>query len=261
MLEHPQNLKMKKMPPLQLIKDKLKTAGHVVVLTGAGMSQESGLPTYRATEDGLWNQHVISEVATAEALRRDPKKVWQWLQSLTQNVAGAAPNAGHAALAQLQQHCKVTVVTQNVDDLHERAGSTEVIHLHGNAFAYRCTDCDRSMTVPTPLPSDWEMLRQQVRCTYCDGHIRHDVVLFNEMLDHTRIDRAHQAIRDCHVVLMVGTSNLVYPAAGLPIYAIELNKFVAEINPQDTPMSSMVSARLNSLAASALPELMDWLAN
>ncbi len=190
------------MTKLHLIKDQLKKAGHVVVLTGAGMSQESGLPTYRATEDGLWSQHVISEVATedglwsqhvisevatAEALRRDPKKVWQWLQSLAQSVAGAAPNAGHAALAQLQQQCKVTVVTQNVDDLHERAGNTEVIHLHGNAFAYRCTDCDRPMTVPTPLPSNWEILRQQVRCAYCNGHIRHDVILFNEMLDHTGI--------------------------------------------------------------------------
>lgn len=244
------------MPQSQHIKDKLREARHVVVLTGAGMSQESGLPTYRASADGLWNQFVAAEVATAQALKRDPKKVWEWLQVLAQTISTAAPNAGHLALAKLEQHCKVTVVTQNVDDLHERAGSTEVIHLHGSAFAYRCMACARAMHLPAGSMREWEMLRQQVRCGYCNGHIRHDVVLFNEMLDRTRITAARKAIRNSEVVLVVGTSNLINPAAELPHYAMKRQRFVVEVNPLETTLSAWVSARVPALAAIALPELL-----
>ena len=243
-------------PNLQRIKIKVQEAHHIVVLSGAGMSQESGLPIYRGTDDGLWNQHVVTEVATAQALRNDPKKVWEWLEALAQTIRMASPNAGHVALAELERHCKVTVVTQNVDDLHERAGSTLVIHLHGSIFAYKCAACARAINLSTDPAPEWEVLREHGRCSNCNGHIRQDVVLFNEMLDSSRIAIARKAIRDCDVVLVVGTSNLIYPAAELPRYAMKRHKFVVEINPQETPISSWVSARVTSSAASALPELL-----
>jgi len=213
----------------------------VVVLTGAGMSQESGLPTYRSASDGLWNQYVMEEVATAQALRQQPEKVWQWLHALAQKIG--------------TRQCQVTIVTQNVDDLHERAGSTEVIHLHGSISAFRCVACARAMTLPVDSGSAWADLRQQVRCGHCNGYIRFDVVLFNEMLDHSRIDSARKAIRDSDVVLVVGTSNLIYPAAELPVYAMKRYKFVAEINPQETPLSSRFRACIRLPASMALPAM------
>jgi len=243
------------MTDLNLVKDQLSQARHVVVLTGAGMSQESGLPTYRSASDGLWNQYVMEEVATAQALRQQPEKVWQWLHALAQKIGTAAPHAGHLALAQLARQCQVTIVTQNVDDLHERAGSTEVIHLHGSISAFRCVACARAMTLPVDSGSAWADLRQQVRCGHCNGYIRFDVVLFNEMLDHSRIDSARKAIRDSDVVLVVGTSNLIYPAAELPVYAMKRYKFVAEINPQETPLSSRFRACIRLPASMALPAM------
>ena len=242
--------------PLATIQVRLQTARHVVALTGAGMSQESGLPTYRALPDGLWNNTVVSEVATRNALRDDPQKVWHWHQAFAQRIRAVAPNAGHLALACLEAKCPVTIVTQNVDDLHERAGSTRVIHLHGSAFAYKCFACQRPMPLPEPAPADWESMRQQVRCTTCRGHIRHDVVLFGEPLDQQLITAARKAIRDCDVVLVIGTSNLIYPAAELPRYAMKRRKFVVEINPQVTPLSGWVSARLESSASVGLADLM-----
>lgn len=239
----------------QELRDQLKRAHHVVALTGAGMSQESGLPTFRDSADGLWNQYVAEEVATANALRSHPQKVWEWHQQFSRKIGEAVPNAGHLALAQLEQGCKVTVVTQNVDDLHERAGSSDVVHLHGNAFAYRCTACSRPMNVPADLMNDWVALRDQVRCEHCNGHARHDVVLFNEMLDRSRIALARKAIRDCDVVLVVGTSNLIYPAAELPHYAMKRKKYLVEINPIETSLSNCVSVRINALAAATLEDL------
>lgn len=241
---------------LQLVKDKLSEARRVVVLTGAGMSQESGLPTYRSTSDGLWNHYVVTEVATAQALRQHPEKVWQWHHALAQNIGSAVPHVGHLALAHLERHCQVTIITQNVDDLHERAGSTEVIHLHGSIFSYRCAACARAMTLSINPGSAWAVLHQQVRCAHCNGRIRHDVVLFNEMLDRSRIASARKAIRDCDVALVVGTSNLIYPAAELPSYAMKRYKFVAEINPQETPMSGRFRAHIKLLASAALPAIM-----
>jgi NAD-dependent deacetylase len=233
----------------------LKAARHVVALTGAGMSQESGLPTYLASIDGLWNNTVVSEVATRNALRDDPQKVWHWRQAFAQRIRAAPPKAGHLALVHLETTCPVTIVTQNVDDLHERAGSTRVIHLHGSAFAYKCFACRRPMPLPEPAPVDWESMRQHVRCPVCRGHIRHDVVLFGEPLDQQLFAAARKAIRDCDVVLVIGTSNLIYPAAELPRYAMKRRKFVVEINPQATPMSSWVSARVQSSATVALAGL------
>lgn len=244
------------MDNLKYIRERLKQARHVVALTGAGMSQASGLPTFRDAADGLWNQYFASEVATAAALRRDPQKVWQWLRALVQEMNVALPNAGHIALGQLEQRCKVTVVTQNVDNLHERAASTEVIHLHGNAYAYCCMDCARPMTMPPGPVPDWETLSHAVRCSHCDGKIRHDVVLFNEIVDATRMEQARIAIQTADAVLVIGTSGLIYPAATLPQYALELQKYVVEINPEDTPLSVVASARIKGMAGISLVELL-----
>ena len=148
----------------QDIYDHLQRANHVVALTGAGMSQESGLPTFRDSADGLWSRYVAAEVATADAQRNHPQRVWEWHQQFARKIGEAVPNAGHRALAQMEGSCKVTVVTQNVDDLHERAGSTDVIHWHGKAFAYKCARCSRPMNVPADLLNDWVALRDHARC-------------------------------------------------------------------------------------------------
>lgn len=241
---------------LDQVKERLQTAQHVVALTGAGMSQESGLPIYRSSPEGLWNQHIASEVASAHALRHDPQKVWEWQCELADKISQAMPNAGHQSLAQLETHCKVTVVTQNVDDLHERAGSSEVIHLHGHIFSYRCVACAHPMTLPSNAPQDWATLRSLVRCAHCNGHIRHDVILFKEQLNPGLITQARKAIRDCDAVLVIGTSNMVYPAAELPRYAMKRQKFVVEINPGETPLSRWVSVQLRAAAAVVLPKIM-----
>ena len=231
----------------------IRLAKSIVVLSGAGMSQESGLPTFRDM-DGLWNEYSLEEVATAQALLRDPKKVWDWHTALLQRFESVQPNAGHTALAALEKQAIVTVVTQNIDDLHEKAGSTNVIHLHGNAFAYRCAKCGCPMQLPS-VAMEWSRQRSKVRCALCNGHIRHDVALFDEVLDERRLQLAEGAIEGADVVLVIGTSNLIYPAAALPKLAIELGKFVVEINPQKTPFSELVSVRIASTAAAALPAL------
>ncbi|MBK6595447.1 MAG: NAD-dependent protein deacylase [Burkholderiales bacterium] len=244
------------MDSLKHMRERLSRSRHVVALTGAGMSQESGLPTFRDATDGLWNQYVASEVATAEALRANPQKVWLWLRELVHEMSKAMPSAGHLALGQLEQRCKVTVVTQNVDDLHERAASTDVIHLHGNAYAYRCMDCTRPMVMPAGAIPEWKTLTQTMRCSHCGGLIRHDVVLFNEAVDATRMAQARSAIEAADVVLVIGTSGLIYPAATLPQYASDLHKYVVEINPDDTPISAVVPARIKGMAAASLVELL-----
>jgi len=242
---------------LNAIEGVVSAARHIVALSGAGMSQDSGLPVYRGASNGLWNQTVMQDVATAKALHTHPHKVWNWLEELAASIRQAQPNAGHRALAQMEQHCKVSVFTQNVDDLHERAGSTSVTHLHGSVFHYRCTVCARPF-VPSSAPNlhavPWASIRE---CEHCSGPIRHDVVLFDEALRTEHVARARSAIKECDVVLVIGTSNTIYPAADLPRYALKRHKYVVEINPRDTAISGWVAFRINACAAQALPAVVD----
>jgi NAD-dependent deacetylase len=219
-------------------------------MTGAGMSAESGVPTFRGA-DGLWRNFSATDLATPEAFARDPALVWQWYRWRQGIIGRAQPHAGHLALSRLERTLPgVVLITQNVDGLHQRAGSTNVIELHGNIWRARCLRgcAGVSVTQPTreqdPLPV----------CA-CGALMRPDVVWFGESLDEDRMDRAAEAARTCDVFLAIGTSSIVYPAAGLPLVAASAGALVAEINVEDTPLTSRAGMVLRGSAAEVLPAL------
>lgn len=188
----------------------LSLAKCVAVLTGAGVSAESGVPTFRAS-DGLWEGHRVEDVASPEGFRRDPKLVWQFYNGRRANVARVSPNAGHQALAALEQRYnnQFTLVTQNVDGLHQQAGNQSVLEIHGSLRRTRCTECgavrDRGLEVLADMPT----------CDLCGGLLRPDIVWFGEMLPTVIWEQAVSAVESCDVFLVVGTSAVVHPAAGL----------------------------------------------
>jgi NAD-dependent deacetylase len=210
---------------LQAAADALQAARHVCILTGAGASAESGVPTFREALTGLWEQYDPLELATPEAFQRDPDLVWKWYCWRRELVSKVSPNAGHYALAALAQKVRtLTLITQNVDGLHQRAGSDSVIEYHGNLFENRCfagncdvSDADLSVASPT--------------CPHCGDRIRPGVVWFGEAIpDHAK-DAASLAAGDCDVFLSIGTSSMVWPAAGLAEIAQANGATVVEINP------------------------------
>jgi NAD-dependent deacetylase len=200
----------------------LRAARHVVVFTGAGVSAESGIPTFRDALTGLWERFDAAELASAEGFAADPGLVWGWYEWRRASVMRAQPNAAHRAIAALASKVpKLTLVTQNVDDLHERAGSEGVLHLHGSLFATRCLDCGRPASLASEVPDEPEGGRRLVPpdCVHCGGCVRPGVVWFGEMLPDNVLKQAFAAARDCDVLLSIGTSSLVFPAAQIPIYA------------------------------------------
>lgn len=222
----------------------------VVVLTGAGMSAESGVATFRGA-GGLWENEPIENVATPQAFVRDPLKVWRFYEARREQVAACAPNDGHRALAAYAgRHPGLTVVTQNVDGLHQAAGSRDVVELHGALFRVRCTregGAREDRRVPFPvLPP---------RCD-CGAMLRPDVVWFGEALPEAEFARADRAARRAALFLVIGTSALVYPAAGLPAVASAAGAWVVEINPEPTPISDQVDEILRGPAGVILPALL-----
>jgi len=235
--------------PAPLI-DKLRTARQIAVLTGAGISAESGVPTFRDAQTGLWSQYRPEDLATPEAFRRDPKLVWDWYAWRRKLVAGVEPNAGHRALAALERQLPAfTLITQNVDGLHRRAGSRKVLELHGNLFRNKCLD--ENTTV-----AQWdETGASPPRCPRCKAWLRPDVVWFGESLPLTTLREAEAAASTCEVFFSVGTSTQVYPAAELPFIALKRGATVVEINPAATPFSDYASFSLRAAAGVALPAL------
>ena len=228
----------------------LKDAKSVAALTGAGVSAESGVPTFRGN-GGLWKQFRAEDLATPEAFARDPKLVWEWYDWRRQRIAAVAPNAGYFALAELERRIpEFTLITQNVDDLHERAGSRRILKLHGDIFRVRCMECGReSIDKRAPLPEI------PPRCD-CRGLLRPAVVWFGEVLPPGALGEAREAARRAEVFLLVGTSALVYPAAGLAQLAKASGARVVEVNLSETPLSSMVDASLTGLSGELLPQLL-----
>lgn len=231
---------------------RLQRAEHVCVLTGAGISAESGVPTFRDAQSGLWARFDPLELATPEAFERDPALVWRWYRWRRELVRAAEPNAGHFALARLARRVpRLTLVTQNVDALHQRAGSEDVIEFHGNLFETRCVrqdcavSCDDSADVP--------------RCADCGGPLRPGVVWFGEAIDAARLEASFAAAAACDLFLSVGTSSLVVPAAGLADVAMRSGAAIAEINPQPTDMSAAFDFAIAARAGAVLPELVDSL--
>jgi NAD-dependent deacetylase len=227
----------------------LRRAERVLISTGAGVSAESGLPTFRDPQQGLWAKYRPQELATPEAFARDPETVWQWYQWRRRVHADVAPNPAHRAIAAIQRRMShATLVTQNVDRLHELAGSPSVIHLHGSVFRNRCAACGIAMP---EVPHD---LDTPPRCAECGGLCRPDIVWFGEGLPQPEWRAAAEAAERADVVLSVGTSSTVYPAAELPVIGKRAGALVVQINPQPTPLDR-IAHNLRGPAGVVLPEL------
>jgi len=229
----------------------LAEARRVLVLTGAGCSAESGVPTFRGA-GGLWRQFRPETLATPEAFARDPKLVWEWYDWRRQRIAQAQPNPGHYALVELEQRLGdgFALFTQNVDGLHERAGSQRVWRLHGDIWLLRCTGCgrqERNLAAPLPvLPP---------RCDRCGALFRPGVVWFGEPLPADVLDAAFAAARRAEVCLVLGTSSVVYPAARIPQSALESGARVVEINLEPTELSDRVHLSLRGRTGELLPQI------
>lgn len=224
-------------------------ASSIAVLTGAGISAESGIPTFRGA-GGLWKQFRAEDLATPRAFARDPKTVWEWYNWRRGLIQDAQPNHGHTALAELERRVpRFTLITQNVDGLHRRAGSQNVLEVHGSIWQLRCTECERSWLdpiVPLALPPPCQ----------CGAIARPGVVWFGEMLPQEVWAAAEKATAECNVFLVVGTSAVVYPAAGLVHLARESGAKVVEINKEETTISAGVDCALIGPAGDLLPKLL-----
>ncbi|WP_426215277.1 SIR2 family NAD-dependent protein deacylase [Pseudomonas sp. DWRC2-2] len=219
----------------------LREAKHVVVFTGAGASAESGIPTFRDALTGLWEHFDPAKLATSDAYRGDPALCWGWYEWRRQKVVRAQPNEAHRAIAEFAKRVpKLTLVTQNVDDLHERAGSQDVIHLHGSLHSPRCIDCGQAYTLPLTsdaLPEDGSRI-EPPQCSACGGYVRPGVVWFGEMLPEDAWSSGLAAAEKCDVFISIGTSGIVYPAAELPLRALGHGATVVHINPERFNISS-----------------------
>ena len=230
----------------------LRSAQSVAVLTGSGISAESGVPTFREAQTGLWARFDPEELATPEAYARDPRLVWEWYTWRRELVEKAASNPGHEALAELERHIpSFALMTQNVDGLHRRAGSQNVIELHGNI---RRSKCSREGVVAEPHKDDTNV---PPSCQRCGSPLRPDVVWFGEMLPASALDEAFGAAQNCDLFFSVGTSSLVQPAASLPFEALRSGAVLVEVNPDETPLTRYVDYALQGRAGEVLPNLVE----
>jgi NAD-dependent deacetylase len=235
--------------PAELL-DRVRRAQRVAVLTGAGVSAESGVPTFRDAQSGLWSRFKPEDLATPEAFRRNPKLVWEWYAMRRAKVGEVHPNPGHEALVEIERRVpQFLLATQNVDGLHQRAGSRQVVELHGNITRTKCfeegvvvEEWPETDQVPPPCPT-------------CGGWLRPDVVWFNEMLPANELARAEVASRECEIFFSVGTSSLVYPAASLPLAARSSGALVVEVNVDATPLTKRADYFLRGPAGKILPAL------
>ncbi len=231
------------------VRARLATARAVTVLTGAGISADSGVPTFRGA-DGLWRNFRAEDLATPEAFARDPRLVWEWYNWRRELIATKKPNPAHYAVAELERRLeRFWLITQNVDGLHRTAGSQKLSEIHGNIWKVRCTRCsrvDENREVPIAiLPS----------CAACGGLLRPHIVWFGESLASEDLDRSYEALGRCEVLLIIGTSGIVYPAASFAPVAKAAGAFVVEINLDPTPHPELVDVSLQGRAKDVVPEL------
>ena len=233
----------------------------IAILSGAGISAESGVPTFRDDKNGLWAEFDPYELSSTEGWQQHPERVWAWYLWRHHLVNDVAPNAGHRAVADWQHRPEVeqvTVVTQNVDNLHERAGSTPVHHLHGSLFDFRCDSCNSVYTGPLADVPEPVLELAPPQCA-CGGLIRPDLVWFGEALPDGPWQAAVEAVSTAEVVVVVGTSAVVYPAAGLPELAVARGAVVIEVNPEPTALSASATVTIRESASTALPTLLQRL--
>jgi NAD-dependent deacetylase len=246
--------------PLDLV-DALRSAARLAVLTGAGISAESGVPTFREAQTGLWAKYDPQELATPDAFRRNPKLVWDWYAWRRELVSHAEPNPGHLALAELEKQLpSFTLITQNVDGLHQRAGSRAVIELHGNLQRVKCFE-DGDPVSLTDIEDQGRNGEYPPRCPRCGGLLRPDVVWFGEILPAANLEKARQAAQNSTVFFSIGTSGVVEPAATLPVIALHAGAMVVEINPLPTPLASLAAYSLQGPAGVILPALVEQVFN
>lgn len=235
--------------PVELI-DILRGSHILAVLTGAGISAESGVPTFRQSQTGLWAQFDPLQLATPQAFHNDPKLIWDWYTWRRKLISKSQPNPGHTALVDLEGYYpEFTLITQNVDGLHQMAGSTQVIELHGNIFRTKCSRENRLIS------EEFQTAATPPRCPHCGANLRPDVVWYGENLPEDELDRALQAATTCQAFISIGTSTLVEPAASLPFIALRNGATVLEINPLTTPLTPVASCSVQGNAGDVLPIL------
>ena len=233
-----------------LARTRIASARRVTVLTGAGISADSGVPTFRGT-DGLWRNFRAEDLATPEAFARDPRLVWEWYNWRREIIVTKRPNAAHEAIVELERRCRqFWLITQNVDGLHRAAGSQSLSEIHGNIWKVRCTGCgiisdNRDVPLPT-LPV----------CPLCRSLLRPHIVWFGESLREEDLRRCTEALQACDLLLVIGTSGVVYPAAGFAAIAKEGGAMVIEINLESTPQSELVDLSLQGRAKDLVPQLL-----
>jgi len=235
--------------PPELVTLLLRTS-KLAALTGAGISQESGLRTFRDAQAGLWSQYKPEELASPEAFARDPKLIWDWYAWRREAIKAVRPNPGHYALVEIEKRVsQFTLITQNVDGLHRMAGSMNLLELHGNIQRVRCAEC---YTFAEIWDDDMESVP---RCEVCGGLLRPDVVWFGESLPREQLEGAIEAARSCEVFLSIGTSGVVQPAASLAYAAHNRGAIVVEINAEPTPLTSKADYFLQGKSGETLPAL------
>lgn len=229
----------------------LRNARWITILTGAGISAESGIPTFRDAQRGLWANYSPEELASPEGFARNPELVWNWYEWRRKIISESRPNPGHYALARMEKIIpQVNIITQNVDGLHQLAGSLDVVELHGNIHRNRCSS--ENTLVDEILNGE----SKPPRCPRCKAFIRPDVVWFGESLPAASIERAIETSSKCDVFFSIGTSSVVYPAASLPFVARNQGAIIVEINPASTPLSPYSTYTLHGSAGFILPALM-----
>ena len=230
---------------------RLKKARSVVVLTGAGTSAESGVPTFRGKE-GLWKKYRAEELANVEAFHRNPHMVWEWYEYRRSIIQSKAPNPAHFALAQMEQYfTDFVVITQNVDGFHQAAGNRKVLEIHGNILRSRCVECHKIYN------SKPYIMKDHLPHCECGGLLRPDVVWFGEALSEDLLKQSYEAAQSCEIFFSIGTSSIVQPAASFPVVAKNHGAYLVEINVENTPLSSIADEVLLGKAGEILPELVE----
>ena len=230
------------------VAQKLKDSKKIVFVTGAGISQESGIPTFRG-KDGYWRKYDPMKLASIDAFYDDPKLVWEWYEDRRKNILSVKPNEGHFAISQMEEFKDVVVLTQNIDGLHQRSGSTNVLELHGSIIRIKCTVCD----FIDNITENFESLPPKCKC---GSMLRPDVVWFGEPLPQNIWQSAIKEASICDVMIIVGTSLVVSPANTLPVYAKQNGAILIEVNPEKTVMSNDMDLSIQATSAEVLPKIL-----
>ena len=235
------------------VAQKLKDSRKIVFVTGAGISQESGIPTFRG-KDGYWRKYDPMKLASIDAFYDDPKLVWEWYDDRRKNILSVKPNEGHFAISQMEEFKDVVVLTQNIDGLHQRSGSTNVLELHGSIIRIKCTVCD----FVGNITENFESLPPKCKC---GSMLRPDVVWFGEPLPQNIWQSAIKEASICDVMIIVGTSLVVSPANTLPVYAKQNGAILIEVNPEKTVMSNDMALSIQATSAEVLPKMLSIFKN